>query len=352
MNKTFINNHRKEILKTAKAHTFPYHRYTREEINSLNVVNLVELCVYLFENKLIYTAGRLVLRYHPHVIVYAEGFYDTKTHKCHNAINGLKLFFSLDFLQACYIIKSFFESEAILDVGTYITNKYPLAKTSSLSGDYTLNYVLRNNLLDYKDNNSLKMVFSVLHNRMCIDRETIKKFLKSKKLIVNGSFDLLFLEYEDNEVIAITSKLQHQHHLATEILTTKRNTTFTWDDCSSPYYHNVYVFEDVYQIMSYLTLINKGLVPALEENSVMLSLNGIGFEALETFLDKYTEVKHIYACLSNTSTSIDSIANIPFDKEKVTNMQYILKDYSTANNYVANWGGLLQAETKKQAPTV
>ena len=69
----------KEILKTAKAHTFPYHHYTREEINSLNVVNLVELCVYLFESKLTYTAGRLVLRYHPHVIVYAEGFYDTKT---------------------------------------------------------------------------------------------------------------------------------------------------------------------------------------------------------------------------------------------------------------------------------
>ena len=104
--------------------------------------------------------------------------------------------------------------------------------------------------------------------------------------------------------------------------------------------------------MSYLTLINKGLVPELEKDSVMLSLNGIGFEALETFLDKYTEVKHIYACLSNTSSSIGSVNNIPFDKEKVTNMQYILKDYSTANNYVANWGGLLQAETKKQAPTV
>ena len=348
MNKTFINNHRKEILNKAKAHTFPYHRYTREELNSLNVVNLVELCVYLFENKLTYTTGRLVLRYHPHVIVYAEGFYDTKTHKCHNAINGLKLFFSLDFLQACYIIKSFFESEAILDVGIYITNKYPSAKTSSLSGDYTLNYVLRNNLLDYKDNNSLKMVFSVLHNRMCIDRETIKKFLKTKKLIVNGSFDLLFLEYEENDVIAITSKLQHQNHLATEIVTTKRNTTFTWDDSSSLYYHNVYVFEDVYQIMSYLTLINKGFAPALEKDSVMLSLNSIGFEPLEIFLNEHKEVKHIYACLSNTSTSIDSLNNIPFDKEKITNMQYILKDYSTANNYVANWGGILKAESKKQ----
>ena len=49
---------------------------------------------------------------------------------------------------------------------------------------------------------------------------------------------------------------------------------------------------------------------------------------------------------SNTSTSIDSVNNIPFDKEKVTNMQYILKDYSTDNNYVANWGGMLQKETK------
>ena len=349
MNETFINNNRKQILKEAKAHTFSHRSYTREEINTFNIVNLSELCVFFFENKLTYTAGRLVLHDHPHVIVYAEGFYDTKTYKCHNAINGLKLFFSLDFLQACYIINNFFDCLPILDMETYIANKYPLAKTASLSEDYTLNYVLRNNLLNYKDNNSLKMVFSVLHNRMCIDRETIKKFLKTKKLVVNSRFDLLFLEYENNDVIAITSKLQYQNHLATEILTTKRNTTFTWNDSSSPYYHNVYVFEDIYQIMSYLTLINKGLVPALEKDSIMLSLNGVGFEALKAFLDKHNEVKHIYACLSNTDTSINSLENIPFDKDKVINMQSYLKDYSKRNSHIKTWKDMLQAETKRQA---
>ena len=195
------------------------------------------------------------------------------------------------------------------------------------------------------------MVFSVLHNRMFIDRETIKKFLKTKKLVVNSRFDLLFLEYENNDVIAITSKLQYQNHLATEILTTKRNTTFTWDDSSSLCYHNVYVFEDVYQIMSYLTLINKGLVPALEKDSVMLSLNGVGFDALKTFLNKHNMVKHIYACLSNTDASISSLEDIPFDKDKVINMQPYLKDYSKPESRVKTWKDMLRVSCQNEKTT-
>ena len=116
------------------------------------------------------------------------------------------------------------------------------------------------------------MVFSVLHNRMFIDRKVIQKFLHSKKLIVNERFDLCFLEYEKGNVIASIKKLQSQDHMAIEISTVKRNTTFTWADEEASHYYNVYIFEDVYQIMSYFTLINYGLVPELEPNSIMLSL--------------------------------------------------------------------------------
>mgnify|MGYP003292470018 CR=1 FL=1 len=108
--------------------------------------------------------------------------------------------------------------------------------------------------------------------------------------------------------------------MATEVLSVKRNTTFTWNNNNCQYCHNVYVFEDVYQLMSYLTLINKGLVPPLEKNSIMLSLNGTSFNALRNYLYAHKDVKTVYACLSNTKMSIDTLKDIPFDNSFLPNI--------------------------------
>ena len=163
---SFMERYHKETLAKARAHTFPYHRYTQEEINAYNTVNLVHLCIYISENAVSYQAGKLVVRSAQHVIIYPEGFYDTKSRKCYTAVNGLKAFFGFDFLQALYIIKSYFESEALFHMDDYVNEHYPLVCDSYLAADYNLNYVLKYNLLDRKDNNSLKMVYSVLHNQI------------------------------------------------------------------------------------------------------------------------------------------------------------------------------------------
>ena len=177
---TFIERYHKEVLSKAKAHTFPYRRYSQEEINLFNSVNTIEVCVFISANGLSYQAGRLLIRNSPHVIVYPEGFYDTKNGKCYNNINGLKVFFGFSFPEACYIIKRYLEGDVIFHMDTYIKARYPLAYDSCLAFDFNLNYMLKDNLLVRSDNNSLAMVFSVLCNRMCIDRKTIQKFLHSK----------------------------------------------------------------------------------------------------------------------------------------------------------------------------
>lgn len=345
---TFIERYHKEVLSKAKAHTFPYRRYSQEEINLLNSVNTIEVCVFISASGLSYQAGRLLVRNHPHVIVYPEGFYDTQSGKCYNTINGLSIFFGFSFPEACYIIKRYLEGDVIFHMDTYIKARYPLAYDSCLAFDFNLNYMLKDNLLVRSDNNSLAMVFSVLFNRMCIDRKTIQKFLHSKKLIVNRRFDLCFLEYEDGNVIAATKKFQSNNHLATELSTVKRNTTFTWVDEEASSYYNVYIFEDVYQIMSYLTLINKGLVPELEPNSIMLSLGGMSFDALKSYLNAHKEVKAVYACLSNTMLSIDTLKDIPFDAEKVINMQPYLKEYTAKHELVETWSDMLKLHTKNE----
>ena len=74
---TFIEAYHNEVLSKAKAHTFPYRKYSQEEINLFNSVNTIDACVFISEKGLSYQAGRLVVRNNPHVIVYPEGFYDT-----------------------------------------------------------------------------------------------------------------------------------------------------------------------------------------------------------------------------------------------------------------------------------
>ena len=79
----------------------------------------------------------------------------------------------------------------------------------------------------------------------------------------------------------------------------------------------------------------------------MLSLNGMSFDALKAFLKEHSEVKAIYACLSNTKLSIDTIKDIPFDSKKVVNMQTYLKDYTAENGLVETWNVMLKEEFKK-----
>jgi hypothetical protein len=94
-------------------------------------------------------------------------------------------------------------------------------------------------------------------------------------------------------------------------------------------------------------LIEKGVVPPLVENNIMLSLNGMSFDALKAFLKDHQEVKTIYACLSNTMLSIATIKDIPFDADKVINMQPYLRDYTAENSLVETWKDMLKEEFKK-----
>ena len=99
-------------------------------------------------------------------------------------------------------------------MSTYAKAKYTKAYISCLAVDFNLNYLLKDDMLDRGGNNSRKMVFAILHNRMGIDRDVIKMFISSKKLIVNQRFDLCFLEHEQDVIVASTNKLHNYERVA------------------------------------------------------------------------------------------------------------------------------------------
>ena len=343
-----MKNSKKDILAKALTHHFAYHFYTQDEINCLKAVNLVDLCVYMFEEKLSYQNGALVIANRPHIVVHSEGFYDVNRKIKIDAVNGLRIYFGFDFPQTCYIIKSYYESDAIFDIENYVRQHYPLAYSTGLPLNSNLNDILQNNLLTRKGNNSLKMVFSVLHNRMGFDREVIAKFLHDKKLIVNKKFDLCFLEYVGNNIVTVTKKVQEKDHMAIEVDSVERNKTFTWSDADTQTHASVYVFEDIYEIMSYLSLAKMQLVPQPQESCLMLSLNGTSFHALNSYLRMHNEVQTIYACLSNTQHLADHLNEIAFDADRIINEQQILEEYAKEHEGVNTWHDMLVSAIKNR----
>ena len=105
-NLSFIEAYHQETLGKAMAHTFPYHRYTQEEINAYNLVNIVGLCIFISEKSVLYNADRLILAKFPHVIVYPEGFYDTKSCKFYNA-NYLIVSYFNEIIYFIYVLLCF-----------------------------------------------------------------------------------------------------------------------------------------------------------------------------------------------------------------------------------------------------
>ena len=128
----FIKQTRKHVLDEAKVQAFKYRCYTKEDIDAFNAVNLICFCVFIAEDSLSYKVNRLVLRSHPHIIVYPEGFYDSSDQRYYTTINGLTRFFGFNFRQACYLIQSYYNGEVILHIDEYVKFKYPLAYESSL----------------------------------------------------------------------------------------------------------------------------------------------------------------------------------------------------------------------------
>ena len=59
--------------------------------------------------------------------------------------------------------------------------------------------------------------------------------------------------------------------------------------------------------------------------------------------------KAVYACLSNTKLSIETLKDIPFGADKVINMQTHLKDYTTEHGLVETWHDMLKHSLRRKA---
>lgn len=335
------------IRDKVKSNQFPKPHYEPRDIDKFNALDLIHLLVWWDEDSLFYKDGYLKLVINDKCIVYSEGVYNRETHQVYNVIDTLKSLYELSFPKACFIANTFLNMTHY-SIREYCEVKYPNAKKATISCDYNYNYLIDESLFKQQKADSFKRAYAVLHNRFNIDRHIVSEFIHRELLIMDDEYNLCFLGRDNYNVISVNKYLSSRDYLSVEELTFRRNAGFRYankEETAYNLFRNVYVFENVIDLMSYLSLVKMGVLPAIEKASCLISLNGLTNGVLYNFLLEHQEVQTIYACLNNDNAGIKATKGLSY--RRVVDMQPYLRDYSLINGYVKTWNVMLLKESKK-----
>ena len=338
------------IRDKVKSNQFPKPHYEPRDIDKFNALDLIHLLVWWDEDALSYEDGCLKLVVDKNYIVYSEGVYNKETHQVYNVIDTLKKLYELSFPKACFVANTFknMTHTFFYDIREYCEVKYPNAKKAKISCDYNYNSLIDDSLFKQQKGDSFKRAYAVLHNRFKIDRHIVSEFIHRELLIMDDEYNLCFLGRDNYNVISVNKYLSSRDYLSVEESTLRRNAGFRYASTEETAYNlfrNVYVFENVIDLMSYLTLVKMGVLPDIEKASCLISLNGLTNGVLYNFLLEHQEVQTIYACLNNDNAGIRATRSL--SQRVMVDMQPYLRDYSLKYGYVKSWNELLSKESKK-----
>ena len=353
-----IKAHHINTIGTAKAYTFKRTHYSREQLDGFEQVNLITLLYWLDEKSLnLLNDNMLVLKFQPHIMVYSEGLYDSISHKVYGPISALKEFYGYDFHQACFIINKFYEFP-ITALTDKCESKYPNLMRARLFEVFNLNSILKDNLLTKQGNKAMYMVYAILHQEFGISRSVIAALVAENKLAVNKQYALCFLQYLDGKVISNTKYKHYEGEYRFSVDTVNRDALFTI--IRKPEHgqaiHSIYVFQDVIEILSYLSLVEMEIIPKPNENCYLVALNSTYAYPLISFLKEHREINKIYACLPNKTAGFAATESIIQNVEKfdcqVIKMDELQKYTYEKSTYVKTWNEMLKhlvGKVKKQS---
>ncbi len=317
--------------------------YTARDIDKFNSLNMIQLLAWYDEASLIYDDKTLTLKEHPTCIVFAEGVYNTENCRLYQVIDALINLLGFRFPHACFIANSFLKDISFSMIRAYCEHKYPQASKVSLDNNFNFNDLLAQNLFEHGNSQSIRTAYALLHNRYGIERPVVTEFMYRKYLLMDTNRNLCFVTYSQGNVIAVVRKMHEKNYNTDEYQSTKRNVGFQYaseQDANYDMYRSVYVFENIIELMSYLSLARMGKVPTIEKASCLIALNGLKNGVLYNFLSEHHEVKTIYGCLGNDDPAINAARFIR--QRQYVDMQPFLRDYSLEHGYVKNWNALLK----------
>ena len=346
-----VKNYLIVTLNKADAYTFDKVRYTRSQLDAFEDVNLIALLHWLYGTRLKKVDMWLTITGQPNLIVFPEAVYDRVNRRVYGPIEALKLLFNYNFPQSCYVISRFFDF-AIADVSEQCAKMYPEQMHSRLLEFFNLNAVLDDNLLTSKTQGSQKarqIAFGTLHQELGISRSVIAALIAERRLAINKQFVFCFLQYQDGKVVTNTKyKNNINGEFAFSVDTVNRDATFTkmYKPKDEQAIRDVYVFENIIELLSFLSLVEAKVIEEPVENSCLFSLNSTYPYPLMAYLKEHSSIDTIHTCLSNQTAGFAATNSI-LENKTLSNYKIIkaddLQKYTGMHGkYVKTWNSMLR----------
>ena len=346
-----VKNYLLVTLNKASAYTFDKVHYTRPQLDAFENVNLIALFYWLYGKNLKRVDDFLTLTGHPNLLIFPEAVYDRVKQRVYGPVEALKLLCGYNFPQSCYVISRFFDF-AIADVSEQCAKKYPEQMHSRLLDFFNLDAVLDDNLLSSKAKGSLtarQVAFGTLHQELGISRSIIAALIAEKRLVVGKQFILGFLQYKEGKVVTNTKfKYNHNGEFSFFVDTVDRDSTFTkiYRPKVGQAIRDVYVFENIIELLSFLSLVETKVIEEPAENSCLISLNSTYPYPLMAYLKEHNNINTIHTCLSNQTAGFAATTSIVENKSlsnyKIIKSDDLQKYTGMHGKYVKTWNAMLR----------
>ena len=329
----------KELKEMIKCNNYPKKQFSKEQLSNMRSIDLVDFMTWYDESKIIKLRGSVRLADNRSVVLHerwAKDFAETSDY-C-SGIDFCIKYLGLSTYGAMYVMNEFLESG-------YIHREPPPRTLTSIT---TIENRIANG--QYIPANNIKPIYAYLCNTRQIPAETVKKFIDSDYLYaekLRTGYNLLFPIYNNGDKIigfeksGILSDIEHRYKgcVISEVYT-----GFTYQ---YKYIDNtpevVIVFESSIDLMSFVALVDEGLILLPEDRSIMLlSLRGLQGKVLSTYTNKDST---IILCVDN-----DTAGNSFYTEEHYHYHNMVHGGSVLARYNVKDWNDLLKIKNQVKTP--
>ncbi len=361
-----------KIKQTVMNKTFRKRHITPRMIdNATENCNLIQFFIWWDEDKVDYINNQFCLRFENKYKIFEEGVLCFYTGEWFFPLNAIMEFLKLDFQQAFYALNHFSLRVNKVEIDAYIKNAYAdendklTIDTTTQSSEIDLQAFLDNDLLLSADaqvkETALKRVFAYLGNTRGIHRDVIAHFIKHRLIAVDDKYNLNFITYRENDVIAVTRRSTNTYQKFQQNFVSETKTGFIYKSKAAKEPKTVYVFESCIDLMSYLSLVIEKKVDKPDKYSTCyISLNGANIKFISKILTAYPSIENVVMCLDNDSfgiktteafmkTSIQNTTTFqPKLREMTSRTGFLIKDINDylIQSHKSKWQGEDDYDTK------
>ena len=305
-----------KIKQTVLNKTFRKRHITPKMIdNATDNINLIQFFIWWDEDKVDYINNKFCLRFENKYKIFEDGVLCFYTGEWFFPLNAVMEFLQLDFQQAFYALNYFSLRVCKAEIDTYIQNAYAdennnlTVDAAVPSSEIDLQAFLDNDLLLSTEpkvkETALKRVFAYLGITRGIQRDVIAHFIKHRLIAVDDKYNLNFITYKEDKVIAVTRRSTNTYQRFQQNYVAESRTGFRYQSKQTTELKTLYVFESCIDLMSYLSLVIEKKVDKPDKRSTCyISLNGANIKYISKILAENPSIENVVMCLDNDDFGI------------------------------------------------